>query len=280
MLSCFCIINLSQPFPHFRIGTQLEFIKTEVTGADKNVAVITLNRPKALNALCNGLMKELSNALKEFETNDAIRSIVITGSEKSFAAGADIKEMQGNTYAQCIKGNFLNDWTQVAQSGKPIIAAVNGYALGGGCELAMMCDIIYAGDKAKFGQPEINLGTIPGAGGTQRLTRVVGKSKAMEMCLTGNMIDAVEAEKLGLVSKVVPAANLLEEAIKLGDKIGTMSPLTVRLCKESVNTAYETTLHEGLKFERRTFHATFSTADQKEGMNAFANKQKPNFKGE
>lgn len=204
-------------------------------------------------------MTELSQALQTFDADDNIAAIVLTGSEKAFAAGADIKEMQNNTYAQCIRGNFLSDWTAVSRIQKPIIAAVNGYALGGGCELAMMCDIIYAGDKAKFGQPEIAIGTIPGAGGTQRLTRVAGKSKAMEICLTGNMIDATEAEKVGLVSKVFPAEQLLENAVKLGEKIGTHSPLIVQLCKEAVNTAYETTLQEGLKFEKRHFHATFST---------------------
>lgn len=234
-------------------------IKTEIAGAKKNVAVITLNRPKALNALCNDLMKEITSALNAYEADTSIAAIVITGSEKAFAAGADIKEMQPNTYSKCIMSNFLNGWTRVAQCQKPTIAAVNGYALGGGCELAMMCDIIYAGEKAKFGQPEIALGTIPGAGGTQRLTRVIGKSKAMEMCLTGNMIDANEAEKIGLVSKVWPADQLVAKAIELGEKIGTHSPLIVQLCKEAVNTAYETTLHEGLKYERRTFHATFST---------------------
>lgn len=221
--------------------------------------MITLNRPKALNALCKGLMTELSNALDAYERDTSINVVVLTGSEKAFAAGADIKEMRNNTYADCIIGNFLNDWTRVARLQKPIIAAVNGYALGGGCELAMMCDIIYAGDKAKFGQPEIAIGTIPGAGGTQRLTRVAGKSKAMEICLTGNMIDANEAEKIGLVSKVVPADKLVEEAVKLADKISTHSPLIVQLCKEAVNTAYESTLQEGLKFEKRHFHATFST---------------------
>lgn len=236
-----------------------EFIKTDVQGASKNVAVITLNRPKALNALCNGLMTEINVALDGFEKDGAISAVVITGSEKAFAAGADIKEMQNNTYAKCITGNFLNDWARISKCQKPIIAAVNGYALGGGCELAMMCDIIYAGEKAKFGQPEIAIGTIPGAGGTQRLTRVIGKSKAMEICLTGNMIDAVEAERMGLVSKVFPADKLVEEAVKLGEKIGSHSPLIVQLCKEAVNTAYETTLQEGLKFEKRTFHATFST---------------------
>lgn len=255
----------------------MEYIKTEVAGEKKNVALITLNRPKALNALCNGLMKELKTALTAYEKDSAIAAIVITGSEKAFAAGADIKEMQANTYADCIMGNFLNDWTSVASCQKPIIAAVNGYALGGGCELAMMCDIIYAGDKARFGQPEIALGTIPGAGGTQRLTRAVGKSKAMEICLTGNMINAEEAEKMGLVSKVIPANQLVNEAIKLGEKIGTHSNLIVQLAKEAVNTAYETTLQEGLKYERRTFHATFSTADQKEGMTAFIEKRPAKF---
>lgn len=236
-----------------------EFIKTAVAGEKKNVALITLNRPKALNALCNGLMMELNAVLRDIDQNDSIAAIVLTGSEKAFAAGADIKEMQNNTYPKNIRTNFLSDWTNVTRIQKPIIAAVNGYALGGGCELAMMCDIIYAGDKAKFGQPEIAIGTIPGAGGTQRLTRVVGKSKAMEICLTGNMVDAAEAEKMGLVSKIFPADQLVEKAIELGEKIGTHSPLIVQLCKEAVNTAYETTLQEGLKFEKRTFHATFAT---------------------
>lgn len=228
-------------------------------GANCNVALITLNRPKALNALCAGLMTEVSKALDTFESDPAISAVVITGSERAFAAGADIKEMQNNTYAKCITGDFLGDWTRVARSKKPIIAAVNGFALGGGCEFAMMCDIIYAGEKAKFGQPEIALGTIPGAGGTQRLTRVVGKSKAMEIVLTGNMIDAYEAEKSGLVSKVFPVGELVSEAIKLGEKIGTHSQLIVQLAKESVNVAYESTLQEGLRFEKRAFHATFST---------------------
>ncbi|XP_063707966.1 probable enoyl-CoA hydratase, mitochondrial [Culicoides brevitarsis] len=257
-----------------------EFIKTERQGEKKNVAVITLNRPKALNALCNGLMAEVTEALDLLEADDSVKAIVITGSEKAFAAGADIKEMQPNTYHHCIHNNFISKWSRVAQSAKPIIAAVNGYALGGGCEFAMMCDIIYAGDKAKFGQPEIALGTIPGAGGTQRLTRAIGKSKAMEMCLTGNMMTAQEAEKAGLVSKVVPADQLLAEAVKLGEKIATHSPLIVKLCKESVNQAFETTLQQGLLFERRTFHATFSTKDRKEGMTAFVEKRAPNFTSE
>lgn len=252
-------------------------IKKEVAGEKKNVGLITLNRPKALNALCKQLMTELASALSEFEKDTSIGAIVITGSEKAFAAGADIKEMQGNTYAQCITQNFLADWTKVANTTKPTIAAVNGYALGGGCELAMMCDIIYAGDKARFGQPEIAIGTIPGAGGSQRLTRVIGKSKAMEMCLTGNMITAEEAEKTGLCSKIFPSDKLVEEAVKLGEKISTHSPLTVALCKEAVNVAFETSLQEGLRFERRHFHATFSTKDQKEGMKAFIEKRVPNF---
>lgn len=258
----------------------LEFIKTELVGEKKNVALITLNRPKALNALCNGLMNEVSQALDQFEKDDTVGAIVITGSEKAFAAGADIKEMQNNTYAKCITGNFLNNWTRVAQTQKPVIAAVNGYALGGGCEFAMMCDIIYAGDKAKFGQPEIALGTIPGAGGSQRTARVMGKSKAMEMCLTGNMINAEEAERSGLVSKVFPSDKVVGEAIKLGEKISSFSPLIVQLCKEAVNTAYETTLNEGLKFERRHFHATFSTKDRLEGMTAFVEKRAPKFTSE
>lgn len=206
-------------------------------------------------------MSEVSAALKCYENDSSVAAVVLTGSERAFAAGADIKEMKDLTFSQCVSGNFLGDWTFVAQCQKPIIAAVNGFALGGGCELAMMCDIIYAGEKAKFGQPEIALGTIPGAGGTQRLTRVVGKSTAMEMCLTGNMIDATQAEKSGLVSKVFPVEELVNEAVKLGEKIGTQSPLTIQLAKRAVNAAYETTLHEGLKVERSIFHATFGTVN-------------------
>lgn len=236
-----------------------EFIKTSTAGDKNNVAVITLDRPKVLNAFCLGLVEELNNALDEFDKDDKIAAIVLAGSEKAFAAGADIKEMLQPSYTKYLRSLFNNDWICVPKIRKPTIAAVNGYALGGGCELAMMCDIIYAGDKAKFGQPEIAIGTIPGAGGTQRLTRVIGKSKAMEMCLTGNMIEATEAEKIGLVSKVYPAEQLLEKAVQLGEKIGTHSPLIVQLCKEAVNTAYETPLQEGLKFEKRHFHATFAT---------------------
>ncbi|XP_017773698.1 PREDICTED: enoyl-CoA hydratase, mitochondrial [Nicrophorus vespilloides] len=257
-----------------------EFIKVEKVGEKKNVGLITLNRPKALNALCNGLMTEVSNIIEDFEKDNSVAAIVITGSEKAFAAGADIKEMQNNTYSKCISGNFLSHWNRVADCTKPVIAAVNGYALGGGCELAMMCDIIYAGETAKFGQPEILLGTIPGAGGSQRLPRYVGKSKAMEIVLTGDQVNAVEAEKMGLVSKIFPVGELVSRAIKLGEKIGKNSPLIVSMAKESVNTAYETTLAEGLHFEKRTFHGTFATKDRMEGMTAFVEKRPANFTNE
>lgn len=254
-----------------------EFIKVEATGEKKNIGLITLNRPKALNALCNQLMFEVNDAVQKFDEDESIGAVVITGSEKAFAAGADIKEMVNNTYSQTMKGNFLSFWNGVSKAVKPVIAAVNGYALGGGCELAMMCDIIYAGEKARFGQPEIAIGTIPGAGGTQRLTRVIGKSKAMEMVLTGNQITAEEAEKSGLVSKVFPSDKVVQEAIKLGEKIASHSQLIVAMAKESVNTAYETTLQEGLHFEKRMFHGTFATADRKEGMTAFTEKRPPKF---
>ncbi|KYN11891.1 PREDICTED: probable enoyl-CoA hydratase, mitochondrial [Trachymyrmex cornetzi] len=254
-----------------------EFLKLETVGEKKNVGVVTLNRPKALNALCNQLMTEIGQALEHFNSDSSIAAIVLTGSEKAFAAGADIKEMKDNSYASNLKLNFIAGWNVVAKSRKPIIAAVNGYALGGGNELAMMCDIIYAGDKAKFGQPEIAIGTIPGAGGTQRLTRVIGKSKAMEMILTGNMISAEEAEKSGLVSKVFPADKVVEEAVKLGEKIASHSQLIVAIAKESVNAAYETTLQQGLLFEQRLFHSTFSLADRKEGMAAFLEKRSPRY---
>ncbi|KAK9680058.1 Enoyl-CoA hydratase/isomerase [Popillia japonica] len=261
-------------------SSNYEYIKVDKAGANQNVGLITLNRPKALNALCDGLMTEVAKAIDTFEVDKSVGAIVITGSEKAFAAGADIKEMQNNTYAQNLSGNFLSHWNRVAEATKPVIAAVNGYALGGGCELAMMCDIIYAGEKAKFGQPEILIGTIPGAGGTQRLPRYVGKSKAMEIALTGDQITAQEAEKMGLVSKIFPADKLLDEAVKLGEKIAKNSPLIVAMCKESVNTAFETTLREGLHFEKRTFHGTFATKDRKEGMTAFIEKRAPKFIGE
>ncbi|XP_045476324.1 enoyl-CoA hydratase, mitochondrial [Harmonia axyridis] len=262
------------------IAANYELIKVEKAGAKNNVGLITLNRPKALNALCDKLMTEVAQALDTLEADKDVGAIIITGSEKAFAAGADIKEMESYTYSKCVSGNFLEQWNRVAKTVKPVIAAVNGYALGGGCELAMMCDIIYAGEKAKFGQPEILLGTIPGAGGTQRLPRAVGKSKAMEMVLTGNQVNAQEAEKMGLVSKVFPPEKLLEETIKLGEKIASNSQLINGLCKEAVNTAFESTLQEGLHFEKRTFHGTFATEDRREGMNAFVNKRAANFKNE
>ncbi|XP_032667310.1 probable enoyl-CoA hydratase, mitochondrial [Odontomachus brunneus] len=257
-----------------------EFIKIETAGEKNNVGLITLNRPKALNALCERLMKELYHALNNFDKNPAVGAIVITGSEKAFAAGADIKEMCNNTYPSNEKNNFLCDWDAVAKTKKPVIAAVNGFALGGGCELAMMCDIIYAGDKARFGQPEIIIGTIPGGGGSQRMPKYIGKSKAMEIVLTGNQITAEEAERSGLVSKIFPADKLVGEAVKLGEKISSHSQIIVGLAKRAVNTAYETSLQQGLDYERRLFHSTFATADQKEGMSAFMEKRPPNFKNE
>ena len=253
-----------------------EMIATEVRG---RVAVVRLDRPKALNALCDQLMGELEQALRGFDADPDIAAIVLTGSEKAFAAGADIKEMQGRTYPAVYLDDFIGKrWEAVTQVQKPVIAAVAGYALGGGCELAMMCDIIIAGDNARFGQPEINLGVIPGAGGTQRLTRAVGKSKAMDMVLTGRMMDAQEAERANLVSRVVPAAEVVEEAVKLGQKIAALSAPAVAVAKEAVNRAFETTLAEGVKFERRVFQALFATEDQKEGMAAFAEKRAPAFR--
>lgn len=254
-----------------------EMIKAEKRGEKQNVGFIQLNRPKALNALCDQLMSELQDALDDFETDKNVGAIVITGSEKAFAAGADIKEMQNLTYQKCLLGDFLGHWTRVARCKKPVIAAVNGFALGGGCELAMMCDIIYAGNKAKFGQPEILLGTLPGAGGTQRLPRAVGKSLAMEMILTGDPISADDAQKSGLVSKVFPADELVDEAIKTAAKISSLSKIAVQIAKEAVNTGYEMSLAEGLHFEKRMFHSTFSTDDRKEGMTAFVEKRKADF---
>jgi enoyl-CoA hydratase len=242
------------------------------------VGLVTLNRPQALNALNAALMAELATAVNGFEADDHIGCIVITGSDKAFAAGADIKEMQSKTYMEVYNADFIATWERTATARKPVIAAVAGFALGGGCELAMMCDFIIAADTAKFGQPEIRLGVMPGAGGTQRLTRFVGKSKAMEMCLTGRMMDAAEAERSGLVSRVVPAAELMTEVMKTADAICGLSRPAVMMTKETVNRAYETTLAEGIKFERRVFHSMFATEDQKEGMAAFAEKRKAAFK--
>ena len=253
-----------------------ENIIVETHGA---VALIRLNRPDALNALCQALMDELTEALDKIETDDEIGCVVLTGSERAFAAGADIKEMQPKSYMDVYKQDFITaNWERVTRCRKPVIAAVAGYALGGGCELAMMCDFILAADTAKFGQPEINLGVMPGAGGTQRLTRFVGKSKAMEMCLTARMMDAQEAEQSGLVSRVVPADELVDEALRVATKICELSQPIVMMTKESVNRAYETTLSEGIRFERRLFHSMFATQDQSEGMAAFAEKRTAQFK--
>lgn len=245
------------------------------------VGLITLNRPDALNALNRQLMDELTDALDAYEADDKIQCIVLTGSQKAFAAGADIKEMQSKSYMDVYKEDFITaNWERAARCRKPIIAAVAGYALGGGCELAMMCDFIICGDNAKFGQPEIKLGVMPGAGGTQRLTRFIGKAKAMDMCLTGRMMDAEEAERAGLVSRVVPVDQLLEEALKAAAEIAALSLPSVMMTKEAINRAYETTLAEGVRFERRVFHSLFATDDQTEGMAAFIEKRTPNFRGQ
>jgi enoyl-CoA hydratase len=243
------------------------------------VGLVTLNRPKALNALSKGLVADLNHALGEFGSDDAIGAVILTGSEKAFCAGADIKEMSGVDFVSAYRSDMIAEWDRVAMFRKPLIAAVAGYALGGGCELAMMCDIILAADSAKFGQPEITLGIIPGAGGTQRLARLVGKAKAMEMCLAGRLIDAEEAERAGLTSRVVPAAGLIDEAVKVAEKIASFAPAAVMMAKEAVNRAEETSLAEGLRFERRLFHALFASEDQKEGMAAFVEKRPPRFRG-
>ncbi len=241
------------------------------------VALIRLNRPKALNALNTELIDELNAALDGFEADPNIGWMVLTGSDRAFAAGADIKEMQPKSYMDAYLEDFITSWERLSRTRKPIIAAVAGFALGGGCEVAMMCDFILAADNAKFGQPEITLGVVPGAGGTQRLTRFVGKSKAMEMCFTGRMMDAAEAERAGLVSRVVPADQLVEEALKVAAAIAALSLPIVMLAKECVNRAYETTLTEGVRHERALFLSLFGTPDQKEGMAAFVEKRKPMF---
>ena len=243
------------------------------------VGVITLNRPQALNALCAALIEELGQALRDFDADPEVGCIVLTGSEKAFAAGADIKEMKDKTFQEVSDEDFItDDWEVVTTVRKPVIAAVAGFALGGGCEMAMMCDIIIAADNAKFGQPEIKIGTIPGSGGTQRLTRAVGKSLSMYMCLTGEMIAAEEALSAGLVAKVVPVDELMPVTMKTAETIAGLSQPVVRMCKEAVNRAFESSLQEGVLFERRLFHNTFALEDQKEGMNAFAEKRKPDFK--
>ncbi|WP_420994326.1 enoyl-CoA hydratase [Cupriavidus sp. 30B13] len=243
------------------------------------VGLVTLNRPKALNALNDALMDELGAALAAFDADEAIGSIVITGSERAFAAGADIGMMAKYSYMDAYKGDYITrNWETIRRIRKPVIAAVAGYALGGGCELAMMCDIIIAADSARFGQPEVKLGTMPGAGGTQRLPRAVSKAKAMDLCLTARMMDAAEAERAGLVSRVVAADKLLEEAVGAAETIAGFSLPVVMMIKESVNAAYETSLSEGVHLERRLFHSTFATEDQKEGMAAFVEKRAPAFK--
>ena len=253
-----------------------ENILVEKTGA---IAVIRYNRPQALNALNGKLMAELGEALIQLDADDSVRCMILTGSDKAFAAGADIKEMKDRSFMDVYRSDFITaSWEHLSRVRKPIIAAVAGFALGGGCETAMMCDFIIAADNAKFGQPEITIGTIPGSGGTQRLTRFVGKSKAMEMILTGRMMDAAEAERSGLVSRVVPLADLMTEAMKVAEKIASLSLPVVMMAKEAVNRAYETTMGEGIRFERRLFHATFATEDQKEGMAAFAEKRPAKFK--
>lgn len=241
------------------------------------VAVVTLNRPKALNSINLQVIDDLNAALKEINADDSVGAVVLTGSKRAFVAGADIKMMSTMSFTQTYMTKMFNDLENITTGAKPIIAAVNGFALGGGCELAMMCDIIYAGEKAKFGQPEIKLGTLPGAGGTQRLTRAVGKSKAMEMCLTGMQIDAAEAHRIGLAAQVFPVDELVDEAVKTAEEIASFSKVAVALTKEAVNAAYETTLRLGLDYEKRLFYASFATNDQKEGMSAFGEKRPAEF---
>jgi enoyl-CoA hydratase len=253
--------------------------ETILVTRDDRVGTITLNRPKALNALNSQLMNEVTTAAAELDNNQGIGAIIITGNEKAFAAGADIKEMQTQGFAEMYSSDFFAGWEKVTATRKPWIAAVAGYALGGGCEVAMMADFIIAADTAKFGQPEIKLGVTPGMGGSQRLAHAVGKAKAMEMCLTGRMMDAAEADRSGLVAKVVPAAELLEEALKTAEAIAAMPPLAAVAVKEMVNAAFEIPLGQGIRFERRLFHGLFGTEDQKEGMTAFVEKRPGKWKG-
>jgi enoyl-CoA hydratase len=252
-----------------------DFIQVETHG---RVGLIRLHRPQVLNALSDEMMTELGAQLLAFDADQAIGAIVLTGSDKAFAAGADIKQMKDRVYPDVLADDFIANWETILRVRKPVIAAVAGFALGGGCELAMMCDIIVAADTAKFGQPEINLGVLPGAGGTQRLTRAVGKSKAMDQILTARFMDAAEAERCNLVSRIFPAAELLAEALKMAEKIASLSPVAVLLAKQAVNRAFETNLAEGVRAERVLFLSLFGTADQREGMAAFAEKRKPNFR--
>ena len=251
--------------------------ETIVMEINENIMIVTINRPKTLNALNSKIAEETIYALQEADKNDKIGCMIITGSEKAFAAGADIKEMREHSFAEMYQLNWFAEWDQISQIRKPIIAAVSGYALGGGCEIALMCDIIIASKTAVFGQPEISLGIMPGIGGSQRLTRIIGKSKAMEMCLTGRLMDAEEAEKAGLVARIVSNEILMEEAKNTAKKIASFSKPAVQMLKESINRSYETSLSEGIRFERRSFHALFSTTDQKEGMLAFVEKREANF---
>lgn len=276
-------VRLRTGFPYnLAIYTKREYVmnyENIVIEEHGKVALIRLNRPKALNALNDQLMDELGHALLKCDADENIGCMVITGSEKAFAAGADIGAMASYTFMDAYKGEYITrNWEQIRRVRKPVIAAVAGYALGGGCELAMMCDFIIAADSAKFGQPEIKLGTIPGAGGTQRLPRAVSKAKAMDLCLTGRMMDAAEAERAGLVSRVVPADKLLDEVLSAATAIASMSQPMVMMIKESIGRAYETTLAEGIQYERRLFHSTFATDDQKEGMKAFLEKRLPSFR--
>jgi enoyl-CoA hydratase len=256
----------------------MEFIKTNPS-FEQHIALIELNRPRELNALNLQLMQELRTALGELDSNDEVRVIILTGNEKAFAAGADIKQMAGKTAIDMFNIDQFSTWDQIRKTRKPLIAAVSGFALGGGCELAMTCDMIVASETAKFGQPEIKIGVMPGAGGTQRLTRAIGKARAMELVLTGEFLGAHEAMQLGLVNRVGPVEMYLHETLSLARKIAAMSPVAAKLAKESVNRAFETHLDEGLHFERKNFYLTFASEDQTEGMNAFIEKRKPDFKG-
>ena len=253
--------------------------KNVLTKVKDRLIIARLNRPEALNALNDELMDELSAVVDKYESNEDLKCLILTGSEKAFAAGADIKQMQPKSYMDVYKEDFITkNWERIARCRKPTIAAVSGYALGGGCELAMMCDFIVASDSAKFGQPEINLGISPGAGGTQRLTRFIGKSKSMDMCLTGRMMDSEEADSIGLVSRVFSTEGFIDKVIEVGDEVAEKSLIATMMTKEMVNRAYETTLSEGVRFERRLFHSMFATNDKSEGMAAFIEKRKPDFK--